>query len=60
MKAQTHAVLDAAWQAGVHFFDAARSYGRAEAFIASWLRARNILPGAVTVSAKWGYTYSAG
>ena len=60
MEARTHAVLDAAYQAGVRYFDAARSYGRAEAFLAGWLRSRNISPGAVTVSSKWGYTYTAG
>jgi aryl-alcohol dehydrogenase-like predicted oxidoreductase len=60
MEAQAHAVLDAAWGAGVRYFDAARSYGRAEAFLASWLVARRIDPGAVTVGSKWGYTYTAG
>lgn len=60
MEAHTHAVLDAAWQAGVRYFDAARSYGRAEAFLAGWLRSRNIPPGTVTISSKWGYTYTAG
>ena len=37
MQARAHAVLDAAWAAGVRYFDAARSYGRAEEFLASWL-----------------------
>jgi aryl-alcohol dehydrogenase-like predicted oxidoreductase len=60
MECRAHAVLDAARQAGVCYFDVARSYGRAEAFLASWLRSRAILPGAVTVSSKWGYTYTAG
>lgn len=60
MEARAHAVLDAAWQAGVRYFDAARSYGRAEAFLASWLAARQLGPGAVTVGSKWGYTYTAG
>ena len=35
--ARAHAVLDAAYAAGVRYFDAARSYGLAEAFLASWL-----------------------
>jgi aryl-alcohol dehydrogenase-like predicted oxidoreductase len=56
---RTHTVLDAAYQAGIRHFDAARSYGRAEEFLGSWLRARSIEPGAVTVSSKWGYTYTA-
>lgn len=60
MEANTHAVLDAAWEAGIRYFDAARSYGRAEAFLGSWLRSREIMPDAVTVGSKWGYTYTAG
>ena len=52
MEAHAHAVLDAAWGAGVRYFDAARSYGRAEAFLASWLASRQIAPGAVTVGSK--------
>ena len=59
MQAQTDRVLDAAWAAGVRYFDAARSYGRAEEFLGNWLRARDIDPGAVTVGSKWGYTYTA-
>ena len=54
----THAVLDAAYAAGVHYFDAARSYGRAEEFLASWLAERGIGPGEVTVGSKWGYEYT--
>jgi aryl-alcohol dehydrogenase-like predicted oxidoreductase len=60
MEAHAHAVLDAAWQAGIRYFDVARSYGRAEAFLPSWLAARQIAPGAATVGSKWGYTYTAG
>jgi aryl-alcohol dehydrogenase-like predicted oxidoreductase len=60
MEAACHAVLDAAWAAGVHYLDAARSYGRAEAFLASWLAARNRQPGELTVGSKWGYTYTGG
>jgi aryl-alcohol dehydrogenase-like predicted oxidoreductase len=60
MEAHAHAVLDAAWEAGVRYFDAARSYGRAEVFLAGWLAKRRIAPGAVTVGSKWGYTYTAG
>jgi aryl-alcohol dehydrogenase-like predicted oxidoreductase len=57
--ARTREVLDAAYAAGVRHFDAARSYGRAEEFLGQWLRARSVAPGAVTVSSKWGYTYTA-
>jgi aryl-alcohol dehydrogenase-like predicted oxidoreductase len=60
MEAHAHVVLDAAWGAGVRYFDAARSYGRAEAFLAGWLASRQIAPGAATVGSKWGYTYTAG
>jgi aryl-alcohol dehydrogenase-like predicted oxidoreductase len=60
MEARAHAVLDAARQAGVRYFDVARSYGRAEPFLASWLTARGIAPGAIAVGSKWGYTYTAG
>jgi aryl-alcohol dehydrogenase-like predicted oxidoreductase len=52
-------VLDAAYAGGVTYFDAARSYGRAEAFLASWLRSRGLASGAVAVGSKWGYTYTA-
>src|SRR5262249_51543427 len=37
MERHCHVMLDAAWTAGVRWFDAARSYGRAEQFLASWL-----------------------
>jgi aryl-alcohol dehydrogenase-like predicted oxidoreductase len=37
---------------GIGWVDTARSYGRAEEFLASWR-------GEVTVSSKWGYTYTA-
>jgi aryl-alcohol dehydrogenase-like predicted oxidoreductase len=59
MERRSHLVLDAAWRGGIRWFDAARSYGRAEAFLASWLRDRRIAPGQVTVSSKWGYRYTA-
>lgn len=60
MEAHSHAVLDVAWDRGIRYFDAARSYGRAERFLASWLAARQIPPETVTVGSKWGYTYTAG
>jgi aryl-alcohol dehydrogenase-like predicted oxidoreductase len=59
MESRTHTVLDAARDAGVRYFDAARSYGRAEEFLGNWLRARRLSPGVVTVGSKWGYTYTA-
>jgi aryl-alcohol dehydrogenase-like predicted oxidoreductase len=60
MERAAHAVLDAAYEQGVRAFDAARSYGRAEAFLASWLERRGLAPGEVQVSSKWGYSYTAG
>jgi aryl-alcohol dehydrogenase-like predicted oxidoreductase len=56
---RAHQVLDAAYGAGVRYFDAARSYGKAEDFLGSWLRDRGFAPGDVTVGSKWGYTYTA-
>lgn len=56
----THALLDAAYAVGVRYFDAARSYGYAEEFLASWLAERGIVAGEVTVGSKWGYTYTGG
>ena len=60
MQSHAHAVLDAAWLEGVRYFDAARSYGRAEEFLGTWLRARQIPPAEVAVGSKWGYAYTAG
>ena len=57
LERRCHQVLDAAFAAGVRYLDAARSYGRAEAFLASWLRASRLDPAEVTVGSKWGYTY---
>ncbi len=55
----THSVLDAAYHWGVRYFDAARSYGLAEAFLAAWLERRHLTHGEVAVGSKWGYTYVA-
>jgi len=59
MENQTHQILDAAWGAGIRYFDAARSYGAAEDFLANWLTSRNIDPKAVVIGSKWGYAYTA-
>jgi aryl-alcohol dehydrogenase-like predicted oxidoreductase len=58
MRRRSHALLDAAYAAGVRYVDAARSYGRAEEFLGAWLSARTVVPGAVTVGSKWGYRYT--
>lgn len=60
MERRCHAMLDAAYAAGVRYFDAARSYGLAERFLGRWLRGRSLDPPAVTIGSKWGYTYTAG
>ena len=57
LERRCHQVLDAAFAAGVRYLDAARSYGLAEAFLASWLQGRGLDPAEVTVGSKWGYTY---
>ena len=36
LRARTHAMLDAAYESGIRYFDAARSYGRAEEFLGGW------------------------
>ena len=59
MQEHANSVLDQAYQLGVRYFDAARSYGLAERFLGSWLDSRGILPQNVTVGSKWGYTYTA-
>ena len=59
MEQHAHTVLDAAWAQGIRYFDAARSYGRAEEFLGNWLRTRAIAPQDVAIGSKWGYTYTA-
>jgi aryl-alcohol dehydrogenase-like predicted oxidoreductase len=59
LRKHCHEVCDAAWEGGIRWFDAARSYGRAEQFLAEWLTGRGIEPDQVAVSSKWGYTYTA-
>jgi len=58
LRTRSHMLLDAAHAAGVRYLDAARSYGRAEEFLAAWLSARGLERGAITVGSKWGYTYT--
>ena len=55
LRAVSWAVLDEAYAAGVRWVDVARSYGRAEEFLAGWLTDRQ--HGDVVVSSKWGYAY---
>jgi aryl-alcohol dehydrogenase-like predicted oxidoreductase len=60
MERRCHDMLDAAYAAGIRYVDCARSYGRAEEFMASWLRVRGVAPGDLTVGSKWGYRYVGG
>jgi aryl-alcohol dehydrogenase-like predicted oxidoreductase len=57
LERRCHDMLDAAYAAGIRYVDAARSYGRAEAFLESWLQRRSVSRDAVTIGSKWGYTY---
>jgi len=59
MELGAHSVLDAAYAEGVRYFDAARSYGKAEKFLATWLDNRGMGPSDVIVGSKWGYAYTA-
>ena len=60
LKARAHALLDAAYAGGVRYFDAARSYGLSEQFLADWLAARGDQVSGAAVGSKWGYAYTAG
>ena len=60
MEQRTHEMLDLAFEQGVRYFDAARSYGKAEDFLLSWLKQYPKKAAEVTVGSKWGYTYTAG
>lgn len=57
LEQRCHRVLDAAFAAGIRYVDAARSYGNAEAFLSTWIKARQLPPHALTIASKWGYTY---
>ncbi|MFI5909171.1 aldo/keto reductase [Dactylosporangium sp. NPDC051541] len=56
LQQRSHELLDYAYAAGVRYVDVARSYGRAEEFLAAWLPGHDD----VVVGSKWGYTYTAG
>ncbi|MEU9353856.1 aldo/keto reductase [Streptomyces griseoloalbus] len=58
LRTRTHELLDAAHAQGVRYFDAARSYGRSEEFLAGWLANRPDVDD-VVIGSKWGYTYTA-
>jgi aryl-alcohol dehydrogenase-like predicted oxidoreductase len=58
LRARTFAMLDAAYESGIRYFDAARSYGRAEEFLGGWLAARDHAD--AICGSKWGYRYTGG
>jgi aryl-alcohol dehydrogenase-like predicted oxidoreductase len=56
LRARTFSMLDAAYAAGIRYLDVARSYGRAEEFLGSWLAERGHPD--VIAGSKWGYRYT--
>ena len=56
MRARTAEVLDAAYAGGIRYVDTARSYGRAEEFLADWLNSRPDVRD-LEIASKWGYRY---
>ncbi|KAG1676053.1 hypothetical protein FOA52_014918 [Chlamydomonas sp. UWO 241] len=65
LRGQCHEVLDEAHRLGIRYYDAARSYGKAEEFLSSWVTERGYArapaggPSSIVVGSKWGYTYTA-
>jgi aryl-alcohol dehydrogenase-like predicted oxidoreductase len=60
LRARAHALLDAAWELGVRYLDTARSYGRAEEFIGTWLATHPGRRDELVIGSKWGYAYTGG
>ena len=58
MEVHAQRVLDHAYAAGIRYFDAARSYGRAEHFLRRWIDSRRIKQEEIVVGSKWGYRYT--
>ena len=59
LEAHAHEVLTAAYDAGIRYFDVARSYGGGEEFLGRWLYATRVTDPNVVISSKWGYKYVA-
>lgn len=57
MRQKAHGLLDSAWNLGLRYFDAARSYGRAEQFLGTWLALHPCRRSKLTIGSKWGYEY---
>ncbi len=60
LRSRAHDVIDAAIAGGIRWLDTARSYGLGETFVADWLHLHPEWDDELTVSTKWGYTYTAG
>lgn len=52
------AMLEAAYQSGIRYFDTAAGYGIAEEMLIEWLSHKQ--DAGITLATKWGYTYVAG
>jgi aryl-alcohol dehydrogenase-like predicted oxidoreductase len=59
LEEHAHEVLTMAFELGVRYFDAARSYGGGEEFLGRWLYKSRITDPGITISSKWGYRYVA-
>src|SRR5258708_25898805 len=59
MEQRAYDVLDAAWYAGIRYFDAARSYGLGERFLGNSLTSPAISTESVTVGTTSAYTCTA-
>ncbi|NLR90360.1 aldo/keto reductase [Flammeovirga agarivorans] len=57
MQNRSSDILTAAANAGITYFDTARSYGKAEEFLNHWLRTNHHTD--CVVGSKWGYEYTA-
>jgi len=55
MEDHAHQMLQLAYKNGIRYFDAARSYGKAEQFLSSWIGDKKD----IRIGSKWGYTYTA-
>ena len=58
MQLKTLQMLDLAYANDIRYFDAARSYGKAELFLSEWMKSKD-KEERFTVGSKWGYTYTA-
>ena len=58
MRRRCRSLLDAAYAVGIRYFDVARSYGLAEAFLRDWCDECGLPTSCITVGSKWGYIYT--